>query len=101
MPVPTTQPQRCASRAVGAMPASAIACSAAVSAKRCDRLPNLSSLRSPVSGSESALRTSAAMRVEKPLASKFVIGAPQERPSSSRAHIEATSLPAGTPRPAR
>ena len=37
MPVPTAQPQRSPSAAVGAMPASRIASSAAASAKRCDR----------------------------------------------------------------
>ena len=52
---------------VGAMPASRIACSAAASAKRCERLANLTSLRSAVITRSSKPFTSAAMRVEKPL----------------------------------
>ena len=49
MPVPTAQPQRSPVVGVGAMPASANACSAAASANRCERLANLSSLRSVAS----------------------------------------------------
>ena len=102
MPVPTTQPQRVAVASVGRMPASAKACAAATSAKRCERLANLSSLRSPTARSSSASSrplTSAAMRTGKPLASKLAMRAAPLRPASSAAQVLATSLPTGVTRP--
>ena len=99
MPVPTTQPQRSADSGVGRMPASRNACSAAASANRCARLANFSSLRSPITRSASKSLTSAAIRVEKPLASKPRIGAAALRPASSASQVVATSLPAGVTMP--
>ena len=98
MPAPTAQPQRCASSAVGRMPASRSACSAASSMNRCERLVNLKSLRSVTSVLRKSL-TSAAMCVEKPLASKRLISAPPLRPASSASHVVATSLPTGVTKP--
>ena len=81
------------------MPASAIAWSAAASAKRCDRFAYLSSFRSSSGGSRSTSFTSAAIRVEKPEASNSVIGAAQLRAAFSRSHVDVTSSPAGVTRP--
>ena len=83
MPVPTAQPQRRRVCSEGRMPASRIASSAAASAKRCDRLANLSSLRSATAAASSKPLTSAAMRTGKPLASNRVMAAMRLRPSSS------------------
>lgn len=104
MPVPTTQPQRAAVAALGRMPASAKAWAAATSAKRCDRLASFSSLRSPAArttAASSRALTSAAMRTEKPLASKLAMRAAPLRAASSALQVLATSLPTGvtSPRP--
>src|SRR6202022_3495218 len=101
MPVPTAQPQRSPVAAVGAMPASRIACSAAASAKRCERLANLTSLRSETNAASSNSLTSAAMRVENPLASNRLIGAAPLLPASTALHVDATSLPPGVTRQTR
>ena len=60
---------------LGRIPASRTACSAAASAKRCERFANLRSLRSSIARSRSKPFTSAAMRTGKPLASNRLIGA--------------------------
>ena len=99
IPVPTAQAQRVAVAGVGRTPASSNACSAAAKANPCERLPNLRSLRSPTVATASKPLTSAAMRVEKPLASKSVIGAVELRPASSVPHVLATVFPAGVTRP--
>ena len=91
-------PSASPSAAVGRMPASGSACSAAARAKRCERVVNLSSRRSPIASSRKPL-TSAAMRVGKPLASNSVIGAPPLRPASSAPRSWPTSLPTGVTRP--
>ncbi len=99
IPAPTAQPQRVAVSALGRSPASRNACSAATSAKRCERFVYLSSLRSSISSSARKPFTSAAMRTGKPLASNPAIGAPPLRPASSASHVVATSLPTGVTRP--
>ena len=98
IPAPTAQPQRAAVSAVGRMPASRNACSAAASAKRCERLANFRRRRS-TQASASKCFTSAAMWTGKPLASKRLISAPPLRPASSASHVVATSLPTGVTRP--
>src|SRR5207253_1728628 len=75
--------------------------SAAASAKPCERLANLSSLRLPIASAGSKSLTSAAMRTGKPDASNRLIAAPPLLQASSAAQVAATSLPTGvtSPRP--
>ena len=94
MPVPTTHPQRARSASVGAMPASRIACSAAASAKRCERLANFEQLavrRHAAAGRHRALRRRCASR--SPLASnvrdRSAAAAALEQPCPHRRHVVA------------